>query len=189
MRSQQVSRMFRGLVRLIMLLTAIAAAFVAQGYLVAKIVQHNKSLRPVLLKPYNKMIRPIAGRRFSPYALLEHRGRRSGRTYVTPVGAFPFGDGFVVGLSYGADVDWCRNIMASGYAVVKWHGQEFALERPAIIPMSRAVLQAIPSYFRLPARELKEFVWLHRPDTVDEPAPLNSNTSRAYEAHAASKGS
>jgi len=51
MQSQQVSRLFRGLVRLIMLLTAIAAAFVAQGYLVAKIVQHNKSLRPILLKP------------------------------------------------------------------------------------------------------------------------------------------
>ena len=189
MQSQHVSRLFRGLLRLIMLLTAIATTFVVQGYLVAKIVQHNKSLRPVLLKPYNKVIRPIAGRRFSPYALLEHRGRRSGRAYVTPVGAFPFGDGFVVGLSYGADVDWCRNIVASGHAVVKWHGQEFALERPAIIPMSRAVLQAIPSYFRLPARELKEFVWLHRPDTVGEPAPLNSINSRMYEAHAAPKGS
>ncbi|WP_232069355.1 nitroreductase family deazaflavin-dependent oxidoreductase [Mycobacterium saskatchewanense] len=102
------------------------------------------------------------GRRHSPYALLEHVGRHSGRTYVTPVGAFPFEDGFVIGLSYGADVDWCRNIMASGRAAVTWRGQTFRLERPEIIPMSPTVLRAIPPYFRLPARELKQVVWLHR---------------------------
>jgi hypothetical protein len=31
------------------------------------------------LKPYNAVILPIAGRRFSPYALLKHTGQRSGR--------------------------------------------------------------------------------------------------------------
>lgn len=118
-----------------------------------------------------------AGRRFSPYALLEHTGRRSGRAYLTPVGAFPFGDGFIIGLSYGADVDWCRNITASGHAIVKWRAQEFVLERPEIIPMSRAVLQALPPYFPLPARELRQFVWLHRPSPVNEPAPSNSDAS------------
>lgn len=175
MQTQRVSRLFRGLFRLILLLTAIVTTFVVQGFVIATIVQHNKKLRPVLLKPYNKMILPIAGRRFSPYALLEHKGRRSGRAYVTPVGAFPFGDGFVIGLSYGADVDWCRNIMASGHANVKWNGQAFALERPELIPMSTAVLQAIPAYFRLPARaELKQFVWLHRPS-----APSENGATRA----------
>ncbi|OBI59696.1 hypothetical protein A5706_18385 [Mycobacterium sp. E796] len=119
-------------------------------------------MRPKLLKPYNKVISPIAGKRRSPYALLEHVGRRSGRTYSTPVGAFRYGDGFVIGLSYGADVDWCRNVIAAGHANLKWRGQTFALERPEIIPMSTAVLQAIPSYFRLPARELKQFLFLHR---------------------------
>ena len=95
--------MFRGLVRLIMLLTAIAAAFVAEGYLVAQIGSRIQEAAPVLLKPYNKMIRPIAGRRFSPYALLEHRGRRSGRTYVTPVGAF-----HLRGRVRSRTILWCR---------------------------------------------------------------------------------
>lgn len=133
------------------------------SYVLAKIVQHNPRLRPTLLKPYNKIIRPIAGKAHSPYALLEHVGRRSGRTYVTPVGAFPYQDGFVIGLSYGADVDWCRNVVAADHAVITWQGRTLTLERPEIIPMSPAVLQAIPAYFRLPARELKQFVWLHRP--------------------------
>ncbi|MBV8178514.1 MAG: nitroreductase family deazaflavin-dependent oxidoreductase [Mycobacterium sp.] len=179
MQAQPVVRLFRGVFRLILLLTTLLTAFVVKSYVIVKIVQHNKKLRPILLKPYNKIIVPIAGRRFSPYALLEHTGRRSGRAYATPVGAFPFEDGFVVGLSYGADVDWCRNIMASGHAVVKWRGQEFALERPELIPMSAAVLQALPAYFRLPARELKQLVWLHRPSPVAVRVQPENDSSRA----------
>ncbi len=156
------SRLFRVAVKLIVMLGALATMWLVVSYALAKTVQHNPQLRPMLLKPYNKLIYPVAGRRHSPYARLEHVGRRSGRSYTTPVGAFPYGDGFVIGLSYGADVDWCRNVMAAGHAAVQWHGETFGLERPEIIPMSPAVLQAIPSYFRLPARELKQFVWLHR---------------------------
>jgi deazaflavin-dependent oxidoreductase (nitroreductase family) len=179
MQAQPVVRLFRGVFRLILLLTTLLTAFVVKSYVIVKIVQHNKKLRPILLKPYNKIIVPIAGRRFSPYALLEHTGRRSGRAYATPVGAFPFEDGFVVGLSYGADVDWCRNIMASGHAVVKWRGQEFALERPELIPMSAAVLQALPAYFRLPARYFKQLVWLHRQSGVAVPVHPEHDSSRA----------
>lgn len=101
MQAQRVSFLFRGLVRVIMLLTAIVTTFVVQGYVVVKIVQHNKKLRPVLLKPCNKLILPIAGRRFSPYALLEHTGRRSGRAYLTPVGAFR-------GWVHHRTIVWCR---------------------------------------------------------------------------------
>jgi deazaflavin-dependent oxidoreductase (nitroreductase family) len=162
MQARRVPRLFRAAFRLILLAGSLATTWLVVSYAVAKIVQHDKRLRPTLLKPYNKIISPIAGRRHSPYALLEHVGRRSGRAYATPVGAFPYGDGFVIGLSYGADVDWCRNVIASGHAAVTWRGRTFALERPEIIPMSTAVLQAIPPYFRLPARELKQFLWLHR---------------------------
>jgi len=162
MHAMRVSPFFQAAFRLILMLSSLATTWLLVSYALAKIVQHNKKLRPTLLKPYNKIILPIAGRRYSPYALLEHVGRRSGRTYATPVGAFPYRDGFVIGLSYGADVDWCRNVIASGHAAVKWRGRIFTLERPEIVPMSTAVLQAIPPYFRLPARELQQFVWLHR---------------------------
>ncbi|WP_156738288.1 nitroreductase family deazaflavin-dependent oxidoreductase [Mycobacterium sp. E2699] len=163
MRTGLASPLFRVVYRLSLTLGAVAAMWLLVSYAVAKVVQHDPRLRPTLLKPYNKIIGPIAGRPHSPYALLEHVGRRTGRTYVTPVGAFPYEGGFVIGLSYGADVDWCRNLMASGRAALTWHGRTFSLERPEIIPMSPAVLQAVPSYFRLPARELKQFVWLHPP--------------------------
>ncbi|MGO9927968.1 MAG: nitroreductase family deazaflavin-dependent oxidoreductase [Mycobacterium sp.] len=164
MQARRVRRFSRAALRLILPLSALATAWLVVSYAVVIIAQHDKRLRPKLLKSYNKIIAPIAGRSHSPYALLEHVGRRSGRSYATPVGAFPYGDGFVIGLSYGADVDWCRNILASGHAAITWRGRTFALERPEIIPMSTAVLQALPPYFRLPARELKQFLWLHRPN-------------------------
>ncbi|HTX94842.1 MAG TPA: nitroreductase family deazaflavin-dependent oxidoreductase [Mycobacterium sp.] len=162
MRARPVLHSLYGSFRPILVLGALATSWLLVSYTLAKVVQHHKALRSKLLKPYNKIIEPIAGRRHSPYALLEHVGRRSDRTYVTPVGAFRYGDGFVIGLSYGADVDWCRNVIASGHATVKWRGETVTLERPEIIPASSAVLQAIPAYFRLPARELKQFLWLHR---------------------------
>jgi deazaflavin-dependent oxidoreductase (nitroreductase family) len=158
----RISRLLQATFRFFLMLGSLATTWLLASYVLAKVVQHNKKLRPTLLKPYNKVIAPIAGGRHSPYARLDHVGRRSGRTYSTPVGAFPYEDGFVIGLSYGADVDWCRNIIAAGHATLAWRGKTFALERPEIIPMSTAVLQAIPSYFRLPARELKQFLRLHR---------------------------
>ncbi|WP_199182875.1 nitroreductase family deazaflavin-dependent oxidoreductase [Mycobacterium sp. 4858] len=164
MQTERTSHSLRVAFRLIFLLSSFAVAWLLMSYALAKIVQRNPRLRPTLLKPYNKIIRPMAGKAHSPYALLEHVGRRSGRAYATPVGAFPYEDGFVIGLSYGADVDWCRNVIASGRATLTWRGQTFALDRPEIILMSPGVLQAIPSYFRLPARELKQFLRLRRSD-------------------------
>jgi hypothetical protein len=37
---------------------------------------------------FNRVMRTFAGRRGSPVAVVEHRGRRSGRQYRTPVLAF-----------------------------------------------------------------------------------------------------
>jgi deazaflavin-dependent oxidoreductase (nitroreductase family) len=67
------------------------------------------------------------------FAVLKHVGRRSGRAYETPLGACSFGDGFILPLAYGTEVDWCRNVMAAGTCTLRWKGQEYVLERPEII--------------------------------------------------------
>jgi hypothetical protein len=59
-----------------------------------------------VLKRYADMRRKHAGQRRSVTALLTHEGRRSGKTYQTPLGAQPYGDGFVVSLPYGSHTDW-----------------------------------------------------------------------------------
>lgn len=60
---------------------------------IVRIVRHDHGLGTKILKRYNALVLPTAGRRFSDYAVLRHKGRRSGRTYLTPVDAYQFGDG------------------------------------------------------------------------------------------------
>jgi deazaflavin-dependent oxidoreductase (nitroreductase family) len=131
---------------------------------IVTIVRHDSRSGAKVLKCYNALILPLAGRRFSPYTLLRHTGRRSGREYQTPLGAYRFGDGFVLGLTYGPDSDWCRNVLASGHAVLKWHGQEYAVERPEIIAVTASVLRVFPAPLRpLLRQELTGCLWLHQP--------------------------
>jgi deazaflavin-dependent oxidoreductase (nitroreductase family) len=163
MRAGQVRRRVAASVGagLALVVALIAANLVVIAGMVT-IVRRNPALGAKVLKRYNALTLPTAGRTFSVYSVLEHTGRRSGRTYFTPVGAYPFGDGFVIGLTYGPTVDWCRNVVASGDAVLRWRGKSYPLQRPEVIPLDPHVLQAFPSLFRhVLARELSQCLWLH----------------------------
>ena len=76
----------------------------------------------------NRLAGKIAGASHSPLALIRHVGRRSGKTYETPLIVQPIDGGFVLALTYGPEVDWYRNILANGYCHIRWHGREFAME-------------------------------------------------------------
>ena len=92
----------------------------------------------------NPVIRPAAGR--LPYfAVVVHRGRRTGRVYRTPVTAFPHGKGFVIALTYGRDVDWVENVLAAGGCRVIHRGRDFELGDPRILPF-RGHDPAIPGW-------------------------------------------
>lgn len=61
----------------------------------------------------NKGMRPLA--RFTPgFGVLQHRGRKTGAEYETPLNLFRDGDRLVVALTYGDDVDWLKNVRAAG---------------------------------------------------------------------------
>lgn len=47
------------------------------------------------------------------FGVIVHKGRRSGRTYRTPVNVFRSAGGYVVALTYGADSDWVKNVLAA----------------------------------------------------------------------------
>ena len=93
--------------------------------------------RPVLARlthRLNPLILKLAGRRHvRAYAVIEHRGRRSGRRYTTPVSARPTGDGFVVPMAFGEQADWFRNVHAAGECVVRWNGTTYHLVEPVLI--------------------------------------------------------
>lgn len=98
--------------------------------------------RPVLaMLTYrlNPLILKLAGRRHvRAYAVIEHRGRRSGRTYTTPVSARPTRDGFVVPMAFGEQADWFRNVRAAGECIVRWNGTSYHLVAPELIDEATA---------------------------------------------------
>jgi hypothetical protein len=94
----------------------------------------------------NPVIRRFAGS-FGPFALVRHQGRRTGRTYATPVLAFGTSGQLFVGVLYGADSDWVRNVLESGYAEVRWHGETHGYRRVELIGRDQA-LPKIPATLR-----------------------------------------
>jgi deazaflavin-dependent oxidoreductase (nitroreductase family) len=80
----------------------------------------------------NRAARPLAGR-VPGFGLVRHRGRRSGRTYRTPVFIFAAPpDGYVVALVYGPDTDWVRNVQDAGGCDVRVRGRWIGLTEPRI---------------------------------------------------------
>jgi hypothetical protein len=123
-------------------------------------------------KRLNRFAGKLAGTRagmlYFNLSALHHVGRRSGRAYVTPLGAYPYVDGFVLAVAY-PEVDWLRNVLAAGKCTLTRNGKEYALERPEVIPLSEA-LTAYPLLVKpfIVAAGMKRFLWLHRPPVVTE---------------------
>lgn len=92
----------------------------------------------------NPMMMRLAGRKHWYAAVIRHTGRRSGKRYATPVVADRVPDGFIVPLPYGTDVDWLRNVMAAGRAVIMVGGETYDVVEPAIIDAAAAAPQLSP---------------------------------------------
>ena len=82
---------------------------------------------------FNRVVRTFAGRRLAPVAAVEHRGRRSGRRYRTPVLAVGTDGGYLVALFYGADRDWVRNVLAAGGCTLERGGRRVELTAPRLL--------------------------------------------------------
>lgn len=75
----------------------------------------------------------LVGGRRSPYGMLEHRGRTTGRMYRTPILPLATASGFVIGLPYGRHAQWVRNILAAGRGRLQLHESIYELEEPTIV--------------------------------------------------------
>jgi deazaflavin-dependent oxidoreductase (nitroreductase family) len=83
----------------------------------------------------------LAGRKYWYASVIEHTGRRSGKSYATPVAAERVPDGFVIPVPYGVGVDWLQNVLAAGHATVRAHGQTYRVVQPEIISAEAAAPQ------------------------------------------------
>jgi deazaflavin-dependent oxidoreductase (nitroreductase family) len=95
-------------------------------------------------------------RHIAPYApglgVIEHRGRRSGRVYRTPVNVFRASGGYIFALTYGPDSDWVRNVLAAGSCILHAGGRTVRLSEPRLFhdetrqqirPLERQMLRVL----------------------------------------------
>lgn len=87
----------------------------------------------VLNHTLNPVTRRLARTSFGPFILVRHVGRRSGKVYETPIIVSPVEDFFVIGLTYGYDVNWHKNVVSAGGCTLAHHGREYAIK--AIEPL------------------------------------------------------
>ena len=84
----------------------------------------------------NRLQRLFAGKPGAYASIIRHQGRRSGRSYETPIVPFATDDGFVVSLPYGAKADWVQNVLALGSAVLIHEGRASTVDRPEVVPVA-----------------------------------------------------
>jgi deazaflavin-dependent oxidoreductase (nitroreductase family) len=80
------------------------------------------------------LVMPLAGKRWNPiFAVVEHRGRRTGRPYAAPIAARRVAGGFVISLAFGAQADWHQNLVAAGGGTIRWRGKAYMVKQPTRI--------------------------------------------------------
>jgi len=112
-----------------------------------------KGIRQFNKRLLNRLTGKIARSSFGPFSIIYHVGRRSGKTYETPIIAIPSADAFIVALTYGPEVDWYRNVVASGRCKILWHRHETVVQK--IEPMETK--EALP-YVPLFERKILRFI-------------------------------
>lgn len=107
----------------------------------------DRIVRPLtrILNPF--ILRVAGGWWFPMFALLQHRGHRTGRMYATPVTAMPRGGWFWLGLTFGKDSGWARNVLAAGECTVRYRGTDYHLVEPAVLG-GAAVRSELPTVMR-----------------------------------------
>jgi deazaflavin-dependent oxidoreductase (nitroreductase family) len=82
-------------------------------------------LLAVLNRTLNQATSQVARSGHGPFSLVRHVGRKSGRTYETPLILAQVPEGFIAELTYGTDVNWYRNVLAAGECVLLHHRVEY----------------------------------------------------------------
>jgi len=91
-----------------------------------------RQLAKVNRRVTNRITRSVATR-LPGFGVVVHRGRRSGRSFRTPVNVFRVQNGYVVALTYGVDSDWVKNVLAAGGCELETRGRYEHLRSPRLV--------------------------------------------------------
>ena len=104
-------------------------------------------------KTNKRVVNPIQGMWapwLPPWAVIVHRGRRSGAEYRTPVLAARSGSSLYVTLYYGSGAQWVRNLRAAGGGEVIRRGRRRRIANVRIVESPSA--EPLPRAMRVAAR-------------------------------------
>lgn len=130
----------------------------------------------------------LVGGRRSPWAFVEHVGRKSGTVRRTPILPRVSGDHVVVPLPYGRNAHWARNILVAGHCRLQLHEQVYELDEPQVLPATE--INELPSWQRRSlSGQVMEYLRLRvfsvRPGTLDDIEARRSTGKEAPAGHAA----
>ena len=98
---------------------------------------------PAAAKQFNRVALTVAGHRFFPlWAVLRHRGRRTGKEYAVPLAVIPTDTTFVIALPWGQETDWVRNVCTAGRCTVRWKGADYECTEPTFVGREVALAAA-----------------------------------------------
>jgi deazaflavin-dependent oxidoreductase (nitroreductase family) len=118
-----------------------------------------RALRPFTIRLVNPITRLFAGH-VPWFAIVIHRGRKTGQTYRTPLNIFRDGADYIVALTYGSDVQWVKNVLAAGACEIEVRGRTVPLRDPRLSIDARASLMPLPVRFFLRLLSVEEFLRL-----------------------------
>lgn len=110
----------------------------------------------------NRLTRPLA--KYLPaFCVIVHTGRRTGHEYRTPLNVFRGDDDhFVIALTYGPDVEWLKNLQASGGGKLETLGQTWTVTEPRVFHDERRAAMPSPARLILGLTKVNDFVELKR---------------------------
>lgn len=114
------------------------------------------------LNRFTKYIAPWA----PGWAIVVHRGRKSGRTFRTPLWAFRRHNGFVLALTYGPETDWVRNVLAAGGCELQTRRRRYQLGAPVVFRDEDAT--DMPAFIRFMLRKVIKAPEFLRLDIVNQ---------------------
>src|SRR3954467_3338385 len=119
-------------------------------------------------KSLNRVTKHIAP--WAPgWAVVIHRGRKSGRTFRTPLWAFHRHNGFVIALTYGSSADWVQNVLAAGGCELQTRRRHYQLGAPPLFHDEKAA--DMPLFIRFMLRKVIKAPEFLRLDVVRELEP------------------
>lgn len=101
---------------------------------------------PQWLARFNRYVTNPVQRIWAGYVptmgILEHVGRKSGKTFRTPLTVFTTDDdgraGVAILLTYGPDRDWLKNVTAAGGGRIRRYGKTFTVTEPRVMTKAEA---------------------------------------------------